>query len=442
MVSSPVAASSFFSPALRPLPGAFSRRRNLIFIDWDDTLCPTTWIRSLLKGTLAEIDQWAPPEQRRSQEAEWHTDVPKWFHHHLPDRPEIREQMNCLQEAVMSLIDVAQVFGVVCIVTNAVRGWVEKTISKWLPRLTPYIRGHGARPAIRVIYGQQAYQALKSDDNLPWFDELGEYMWWKKAAMSTAIQEIEELYRLDVESRGDDTHGLSWTSAGEAKRITNIISLGDNEAEMQAAEISAIQSGGTRWHAAREATRRPSTPRPHRVKVADVTSSVSPASHAIEIDGCRGALIEPRQIVPGNPFRVNSSDFHVPRSRGGSGVSVIALPAAQTPEKIVRTCTSAPPVFTMKAIRGAPWVKNVKLEECSHVRKLTTQLREFSELLPQLVAARGHCRIELDVRSIDGRLMSPVTPRSPWYGEMLKGQLPVACSVDQKLQRSLQVQTV
>merc|ERR1719482_1825425 len=29
----------------RLLPGAFPTRRTVLFFDWDDTLCPTTWIR-------------------------------------------------------------------------------------------------------------------------------------------------------------------------------------------------------------------------------------------------------------------------------------------------------------------------------------------------------------------------------------------------------------
>ena len=33
----------------RPRPVSFPNRRNVIFFDWDDTLCPTSWIRSLLK---------------------------------------------------------------------------------------------------------------------------------------------------------------------------------------------------------------------------------------------------------------------------------------------------------------------------------------------------------------------------------------------------------
>ena len=40
------------------LPAAFPHRRTVIFFDWDDTLCPTTWIRSLLKETLADYKDW------------------------------------------------------------------------------------------------------------------------------------------------------------------------------------------------------------------------------------------------------------------------------------------------------------------------------------------------------------------------------------------------
>lgn len=37
----------------RPRPVSFPHRRNVIFFDWDDTLCPTSWIRKLLKDTVS-----------------------------------------------------------------------------------------------------------------------------------------------------------------------------------------------------------------------------------------------------------------------------------------------------------------------------------------------------------------------------------------------------
>ena len=40
-------------------------------------------------------------------------------------------QRPCKTEVLKS----AQKFGAVCIVTNAVHGWVEKSMKKWLPKL-------------------------------------------------------------------------------------------------------------------------------------------------------------------------------------------------------------------------------------------------------------------------------------------------------------------
>lgn len=229
------------SPIPRPLPGSFPTRRTVFFFDWDDTLCPTMWIRSLLKGRLEHAQEWS---EFSESVVDWLDEVPSWFSLPLPDDPAIQDLMTDIQGAVMDLIESAQAFGVVCIVTNAVRGWVDKTIKKWLPQLTPYISGHGARPQIKVIYGQQVYERPQGKAaSLPWFDELGEVMLWKRTAMVKAIDAVNELYRLeDCGAAWPSTQegalpSLSWMDSAEAKDVWNIISIGDSEAEMQSAEL-------------------------------------------------------------------------------------------------------------------------------------------------------------------------------------------------------------
>merc|ERR1712217_1010210 len=114
---------------------------------------------------------------------------------------------------------------------------------RWLPQLKQYVLGIGWRPPIKVLYGQQVF-VRPPDQDLPWLDELGEYMWWKKAAMTMALDEVEDLYRLKEKPQRSwkknpvSTSCMSWCASGDAKRIANVISIGDNEAEMQAAQIA------------------------------------------------------------------------------------------------------------------------------------------------------------------------------------------------------------
>lgn len=259
----------------RPLPGAFPTRRTLIIFDWDDTLCPTSWLRSLIKERTADLVQW------KHQEDFYH-EIPEWFKHPLPDLPDVRDLMKDLQRAVIDVINTAQAYGVVCIVTNAVEGWVEKTTKKWLPLLQQYILGHGSRPPIQVLYGQQEYcHPQGGAAELGWVDGLGPLTWWKKAAMSSAITRIEDLYRLTPggtpRSQGCASAGISclesadpkfaWQLSSESKGLTNIISIGDSEAEMQAAELACVtqldDQNCRRFGCAKRSSSAPPGPRSH-----------------------------------------------------------------------------------------------------------------------------------------------------------------------------------
>jgi hypothetical protein len=229
----------------RPLPGSFPNRRTIFILDWDDTLCPTTWIRSILKSHMADIKEWC--EDELDLEPEWRDAVPGWFSQPLPDEPMVRDWIDELQDAIIATIVAAQAYGVVCIVTNALYGWVDKTVKKWLPKLRPFIFGHGAQAPIKIVYAQQVYQKPHSSvADLPWVDDLGPYMWWKKAAMTLALDEVDELYRLEgctspvsERSAAEVCPSVSWCANAGSKRLASVIAIGDDEAEMQAVELAA-----------------------------------------------------------------------------------------------------------------------------------------------------------------------------------------------------------
>merc|ERR1712151_206027 len=82
-IRTPAVFAEDTTAALRPLPGAFPTRRTLIFFDWDDTLCPTSWIRRLLTEHLAETAEWAM--DNKDVDFEWRDPVPEWYGNPLPD---------------------------------------------------------------------------------------------------------------------------------------------------------------------------------------------------------------------------------------------------------------------------------------------------------------------------------------------------------------------
>ncbi|CAK0819291.1 unnamed protein product, partial [Prorocentrum cordatum] len=341
--------SSVSSRRLRlqqPMPGAFPHHRTVIFMDWDDTLCPTTWIRNLLKEHLSEQWEWAEGEFG-FDDFDWKDRIPAWFNQPLPDLPHIHDSIAELQLAVIDLIKVAQTYGVVCIVTNAVDGWVLKTCKKWLPKLKQYINGHGAIPPIAVLYGQQEYLHRKPHPaspaaSLPFVDSQGELMLWKLEAFAKGLEHTSELYRT-AELYSPTGHGrlkggrlfgmprspkktrrassaaklecghqlcghsVTWVADRGEKDVVSVVSIGDSEAEMQAGQLA-----------------------------------------------------------------------------------VMALNSAQKWSRRRARAQSAPP----DRQSGHPWIKNVKLEERPTVEQMIDQLRRLRDALPGIVAARSHMRLE------------------------------------------------
>lgn len=328
------------------LPGAFTNHRTVFIFDWDDTLCPTSWIRSVLKEQIADLKNWAGYETC----VEWNDKIPEWFHHPLPDGA--MDVIEDLKRAVIDCICMAQRYGVVCIVTNSLPGWVDSTMKKWLPELTPYIYGHGLRPSIRVLYGQ--YFRWRRSEALPWVEPLDEYMYWKKDAMTIALDDVDMLYRMDDPKLNLSDEALpqvSWCASSKRKRLVHVVSIGDDEAEMRAAELAC-------WDFENYRSNLQSKPR-------GKNESRLPAS-------------------------VQKSSGWQQRVQG------------------LYTCHEAH-IEPLRQRR--PWVTCVKLKHCPHVVRLTEQLQELTKILPQLVSSRRNSRLSLELSAEEA--LCPSTSQSP-----------------------------
>jgi len=321
----------------RCFPGAFPHQRTVFFFDWDDTLCPTTWIRSVLKGLIDDRLEWDTKAVETM--VDWRDMIPQWFRHKLPDDEFFRDTMKELQRKAINVIRLAQQYGVVCIVTNSLPGWVDMTIKKWLPALTPHIHGHGLEcPPIKVLYSQQVQ--LRAPGDVPWVPEWDEFALMKRDAMSLALHDVAELYRMADEI--DEMSSLprpSWCSSSGARRVSNIVSVGNDEAEMMGAELAAFGYGNWRRCPRKGETQEPPQSPSHRPS---------------------GTPEQPPRWRSPRAFSAHRSDRHLP---------------------------------------PGPRLTRVKYTDCPHVHHLTAHLEETAELLPYLAGVSDHTRIDLEARN-------------------------------------------
>jgi len=107
--------------------------QTIILFDWDDTLCPSNWIRE----NRPALSFFKPaPQDERFQ------------------RP-LRE----LQKSVEATLILAMKLGKVVIVTNAMEPWVETSCRNFLPQLVPLVS------QIPVLYARSIYDSLGLDSS-------------------------------------------------------------------------------------------------------------------------------------------------------------------------------------------------------------------------------------------------------------------------------------
>jgi len=109
----------------------FKPEQTIILYDWDDTLCPSHWIRK--NRPELSFFKAAPPEERYQ-------------------RP-----LRQLQDEVEAVLKLSMKMGKVIIVTNAMQPWVETSCRNFLPKLLPLVS------ELPVIYARSIYDAQGCD---------------------------------------------------------------------------------------------------------------------------------------------------------------------------------------------------------------------------------------------------------------------------------------
>lgn len=109
--------------------------QTIILFDWDDTLCPSNWIRE--NRPVLSFFKPAPTDEKFQ-------------------RP-LRE----LQVSVEATLKLALKLGKVVIVTNAMEPWVETSCRNFLPQLVPIVS------QIPVVYARSVYDSIGVDRPRP-----------------------------------------------------------------------------------------------------------------------------------------------------------------------------------------------------------------------------------------------------------------------------------
>ncbi|CAK0904836.1 unnamed protein product, partial [Prorocentrum cordatum] len=104
----------------------FKPDQTIILLDWDDTLCPSTWIRAN-KHHLS-------------------------FFKPAPNTEHFQRPLRELQREGEALLKLAMKLGNVVIVTNAVHPWVETSCRNFLPSLLPLLE------SLPIIYARSVYE--------------------------------------------------------------------------------------------------------------------------------------------------------------------------------------------------------------------------------------------------------------------------------------------
>lgn len=167
-----------------PIPPPPLVRRNLIILDYDDSLLPTSWLLEWNAQFLHDSSAAVNPEQQRA------------------NIKQFRQELQDLEQRVGDFLVRALQLGPVVLVTNAESGWVELSCHKYFPRVTKLL------PHVKIVSARTTFESLFPG-------RPGE---WKLQAFRNILQ-----YNISPE------HGVE----------TNVISVGDSLYEREAVHIAA-----------------------------------------------------------------------------------------------------------------------------------------------------------------------------------------------------------
>jgi hypothetical protein len=147
-------------------PVLFSVEDTILIFDWDDTMLPSTWIQA--QGLRLDDDSVVTETQQ--------------------------EQLQVLASHAIETLCVAKRHGKVLLVTNAERGWIELSCSKFMPSLLPWLQD------VKILSARSTYEQRGVTSPYE----------WKYFAFESEISSFVEMFpgdqRKNVISFGDSVH--------------------------------------------------------------------------------------------------------------------------------------------------------------------------------------------------------------------------------------------
>jgi hypothetical protein len=111
-----------------------TKKKTVIFVDWDDTLLCSSYLSGLGLRLDSEIHQ----------------------------SDSLLDELKLLEQCVTQLLKIAQTFGDVHVVTNAETGWVQLSAKKFIPGVLPLLSG------VTVLSARSTYEPMFPDSPLKW----------------------------------------------------------------------------------------------------------------------------------------------------------------------------------------------------------------------------------------------------------------------------------
>lgn len=169
----------------------FHPMQSIVIFDWDDTLCPSHWIRI----NRPKLQYFQP----------------------CPDDPHYRLPLESLSDQVIKVLRASSAIAKTIILTNAQVTWVEISCKNFMPRVWPVIQELG----IDIVYARQSVeQDVAYSKELDYNYNANAPQLWKERAMKDNISRFYSQYLHQ-----------SWK---------NIVSIGDQICEHNALRIVSL----------------------------------------------------------------------------------------------------------------------------------------------------------------------------------------------------------
>jgi len=119
------------SPRASPKP---SQPAPLFFMDWDDTLLASSFLRG--KGYRLDCD--------------------------FERSPEVEDGLRELEQSICDVLNMAMQLGAVIVVTNAENGWVQLSAQKFVPAVCPLLQ------KVKIISARSTYEGSHPENPVKW----------------------------------------------------------------------------------------------------------------------------------------------------------------------------------------------------------------------------------------------------------------------------------